>query len=135
MKKTIITTIIISLLLCARALAVNPAALEIEVTVKQPPAIGGFLPADGTVITENDTLNIAVTATDPNTGDVLQYRYFINNQVRQDWTTDNNHSHALSTSDLGLNTIKAQVTDGTETVTTEEVEIFVFRKLPATPGE
>lgn len=134
MKKTVFT-IIISLLLCARALAVNPAALEIEVTVKQPPAIGGFLPADGTVITENDTLNIAVTATDPNTGDVLQYRYFINNQVRQDWTTDNNHSHALSTSDLGLNTIKAQVTDGTETVTTEEVEIFVFRKLPATPGE
>ncbi len=133
--KTTAFTIIISLLLCARALAVNPSTLEIEVTVKQPPAIGGFLPADGTVITENDTLNIAVTATDPNRGDVLRYRYYINDQLKRDWTTDHNYSYALTANDLGLNKIKADVTDGTNTVTTREVEAFVFRKSPATPGE
>jgi len=131
MKKLIF--ILTMLLLCQQALALDSVTVDIRVTVQHPPDIGGFMPADGTVTTEGDTLLISVTATDPNINDALQYQYYINGEVKAPWSAENTFSYKLTVGDVGLNTIKAEVTDTKETVATQEVEIFVFRGSPGLP--
>ena len=120
-------------LLCQQAFALDSVTVDIKVTIQHPPNIGDFLPADGSVITEGDTLQLSVTATDPNSNDILQYQYYINDEVKEPWTTDNTFSYMITGEDVGLNTIKAEVTDGKETIQTQEVEIFVFRGSPGLP--
>jgi hypothetical protein len=114
-------------------LALDTATIEVRISINQPPVVGEFSPADGHTITEGDTLNISVAATDPNAGDVLQYRYYINGTVKEDWTAEPSYNYALTAADAGLNRIKAEITDGQKTVQTQEVEIYVFRKSPILP--
>jgi len=131
MKKRILP-ILILMLVTSRALALDKGSFEIRVTINKAPAVESFLPRDGSAINEGDTLEISVSANDPN-NDVLKYRFFINGIVKRDWGASPAFSCLLGNGDIGLNRISAEVTDGIETITTEEAEVYVFRKSLALP--
>lgn len=130
MKKYIFILIII--LLCAQASALDSKTVAIQITINKPPSIGTFTPVDGNVVSEGDTLEISVTATDPN-NDILQYRFFVNGAIKRDWGTASSFNYVLGTNDVGLNKIKAQITDNMLTVETDEVEVYAFRNTVETP--
>ena len=129
-----VLSIIMVFLISAQAFALDAVTVDIKVTVNQQPGIGSFLPGDGYIISEGDILEIMVNAADPN-NDVLQYRYLVNDVVKNTWSAEAMFSYTLTDSDIGLNRIKAEVTDGIETVQTQQVEIYVFRKSPDLPTE
>lgn len=132
MKKTLL--LVAMLFLCAQAVALDSKTVTIEVKVNQPPVIDGenSYPKDGYVINEGGTLQISVTADDAN-NDILQYRFFINDVVKRDWGTTSTFDYTPEASDIGLNTIKAEVRDGIITVQTDEVEIYIFRSTVEVP--
>ena len=135
MKKAFI--LIALLLLTTQALALDEGSFYIKVTVNHPPQLRAFGPADGTTITEGDELTISVSAEDPNR-DILEYRFIVNGTEKQAWSTEQTCIYTLTSNDIGLNTIKAEVRDDMETISTPEVEIFAFRgspDLPALPDE
>ncbi|MBL7069622.1 MAG: hypothetical protein ISS34_07175 [Candidatus Omnitrophica bacterium] len=125
--------LIVTLLLCPRAFAINPTTVNISVAVNQKPEIIASQPADGFIITEGMTLEISVTADDDNISDTLMYQYYINGAVEQDWTENSTFPYKLENKDIGLNSIYVKVTDGVETVPTDTVEIYVFRSSPSLP--
>jgi len=131
MKKLIL--VLTMILLSVQALALESETFVIGITINQKPVIASFAPADGHVIIQGDTLQISVTASDPNAGNVLEYQFIINDVVRKTWGNDSQFSFPLEESDTGLNSIKVEVTDGLQTVETEEVEIYVFRQSPDLP--
>ncbi len=130
MKKIIIT--IIMVLIATQAAALDTASFNINVTVNKGPNITDFSPSDGYKVTEGDSLEISVNANDPN-NDTLQYQFLINNNIKQPWSNNSSFNYTLGQNDIGLNNIRVEVTDGLETVQTEEVEIYVFRKAPNLP--
>lgn len=122
-----IILILISILIASSALALDDGSFSIKVTINKGPSIDSFEPEDGYRIREGDRLDISVTATDPN-NDALQYQFIINGIIKRPWNRESSYSYTLTQDDIGINRIKAEVTDGMETIQTEEVEIFVFRK-------
>jgi len=130
MKKIIIT--IIMILIAAQASALDTASFNINVTINKGPNILDFSPSDGYKITEESTLEISVSANDPN-NDILQYQFLINNDIKQPWTNNSSFNYTLGQDDIGLNNIRVKITDGIEIVQTEEIEIYVFRKAPNLP--
>lgn len=135
MKKLIF--VLVGLLCASQALALDSESIRIRITINQEPVVTGLAPKDGSVVTEGDTLVISVEAQDPNTQDVLQYQYWIKDQVKQDWTTSNTFSYVPTSNDLGSNRIKVKVTDGKKTIEVpqppQEVEIYVFRSTVNVP--
>lgn len=127
-----LTMILIALFLCTQAFALEVETFNINITVNKPPTIEGLLPEDGFVITEGDTVEISVVATDPN-DDMLQYQFLVNGAIKRPWDSEPLFSYTLGSDDIGLNKISVEVTDSLETVQTEEVEIWVFRRSPDTP--
>ena len=125
--KKIIAIWVLLFVLSAQALALDQKTIVIKVTINKAPEIGTFVPGDGYVITESDTLEISIDASDAN-NDTLKYQYYINGSIKEPWSTESSYSYALTKDDIGSNKIKAEVTDGLETVSTEEVEVYVFRK-------
>lgn len=131
MKKTILVLAIV--LMAAQTYALETGLFKVSFMVNRPPLIEGVEPADGGVITEGDTLEISVDASDANE-DLLQYQYLINGAVKEDWTTDNTHSYTLTADDVGKNSITVRVKDPLTTVEcSPPVEIYVFRASPAVP--
>jgi hypothetical protein len=128
-----ILPVIILLAVTAQAFALNPSTVSIEVAINQPPYIGDFVPTDGSVITEGATLEVSVTAGDPNTGDILKYQYYINNVVKQAWTTASTFNYTLTTGDIGLNDIYVKVTDDIKTVQSQTAQVYVFRNTVGLP--
>lgn len=120
-------------LITTPALALESGSVDVRVTINKEPYIGDFLPADGYTIEEGDTLEISVDAADPNESDILQYQFTVNGVVKQPWNSESSFSYTLEDGDIGLNRITVEVTDGLETVQTQEVEIYVFRKPIAPP--
>jgi len=125
--------LLITLLLCPRALAINPSAVNISVAVNQKPEIIASQPADGFIITEGMTLEISVSAKDDNITDTLKFKYYINGAPKSDWIEDSTFLYKLESENIGLNSIYVDVTDGFETVSTKTVDIYVFRSSPSLP--
>ena len=109
-------------------------SIEIKVVINKGPVVQGLLPNDGDTVVEGDTLEISVTANDPN-NEALEYQFFINDIIKQPWTQNSTFSYTLTGSDIGLNTIRAKVRDSLEVVQTDTVEIFVFRSSPDLPAQ
>ena len=128
--------LIILLLVITRPLqAFDPdGSVEIKVVINKGPNVESFLPNDGDTIVEGDTLTISVTANDPNS-DTLEYQFYINGVVKEPWTQSSTFSYTLTETDIGLNTIKAEIRDSLETIETDTVEIFVFRASPNMPTQ
>jgi hypothetical protein len=132
--KTVIL-IIAAFILSSQAFALDTASINIKITVNQPPGVEEISPKDGYAIIQGSTLNITVTAYDPNSQDILQYQYYINGALKRDWTKEPSFNYILNAEDIGLNKIKVKVTDGIETIETEEAEIYVFRGSPDMPED
>ena len=130
MKK--IAIILILAIAATPAFGLNPASVNIKVTINKNPGIDSFVPADGLMINKGDTLTISVTASDPN-NDVLEYRFLVNGSIKQDWSTASSISYVLDETDIGLNKIQANVKDALVTVSTDEIEIYVCRSTVALP--
>jgi len=130
--KKIIKIIILSLLICARASAGPEEPVSITITINKPPSIDDFTPVDGHVVSEGDTIQISVTASDPN-NDILEYRFTVNGIVKRDWGTSDTYSYVLGPSDVGLNSIKAEVRDTSVTIETGTAEVYVFANVPILP--
>jgi len=120
--------------LTAPALALDEDFFEIKVTINKVPSLSNFYPADGDTVTEGDTLNIGVEADDPN-DDSLEYKFYINGEVERDWGLIPTFTYTLTSDEIGLNTIRAEITDGMEVIETDEIEIYVFRASPGFPDE
>ena len=130
MKKFIIISI--ATLLCLQAFALDNKKVTITITINRPPSVGDVQPKDGDVVNEGDTLTVSITASDPNQ-DTLLYRFLINNVVKQDWQSGSTWEYQFSSGDIGLNKVKAEVTDGMRTTASDEVEIYVFRGAVTLP--
>lgn len=130
MKKLIIISI--AVLLCLQAFALDKKTVTITITINRPPGVTGIAPDDGDVVNEGDELTVSITASDPNQ-DTLLYRFLINNVVKQDWQSGSFWNYKFTANDIGLNKIRAEVTDGMRTTASDEVEVYVFRSAVGLP--
>lgn len=122
-------------MLSSQVYGLSEITTTIKVKVSHTPQVSDFVPVDGVIVTEGDTLSITVDATDKNSDETLLYRYYIDLVAKTDWIADSTFNYTLTADDIGLNKVHAEVTDGTFTVPapSEPIEIYVFRSSPDLP--
>ncbi|MCQ9206774.1 MAG: hypothetical protein NG740_02690 [Omnitrophica bacterium] len=133
----ILTLIITALLLAhASAFAINPAEVDIMVTVNKKPVVGPITLNGGPGINQGVTLEVTASATDGNSGDILNYRFKLEGAGQRGWNTWSTVtfiSYELEERDIGLNVVKVEVRDSLETVQAAPAEIYVFRTTVEVP--
>jgi hypothetical protein len=94
------------------AARVTSIAWKVRIRPKdnRPPAIAGALPAGAVVAVRGEAVSFSVTATDPDAGDVLSYRWRVDGADRSGGAP----SFVLDTSDLaaGAHRVEVAVSDG-----------------------
>lgn len=104
--------------------------VEYEKCIQQntTPEISQFTPLDRSMFTEADTLKIEITAKDSD-GNVLEYQYLVDGQVKQSWTSSASYNWQTQNGDFGEHKIKVQVRDDIGAMSeSPERKIFIFRK-------
>ncbi|MBL7157324.1 MAG: hypothetical protein ISS92_04065 [Candidatus Omnitrophica bacterium] len=127
MKKLLYIFIFLLISISTQTLALDSGSVDIKVVINKAPNIESFQPDDGYRIIEGDMLQISVIANDPN-NDILQYRFIIKGIIKRPWSNEASFNYVLTGDDIGLNNIKAEVTDAIDIIQTEEIEIYVFRR-------
>lgn len=97
------------------------------IMVNTAPQITQLLPQQYSSFTEEDAVDISITATDPD-GDVLEYQFSVDNIIMQSWSTQSTYAWVTQIGDKGYRTIKAEVRDNKLGFDEAEVEIYVFIK-------
>jgi hypothetical protein len=90
-----------------------------------PPVISYVIPSNGSGFYPNDIVAISATALDPE-GDSLKYQFFIDNEIKQAWSSSSTYNWTILSSDTGLHTIKVEVTDDIGGLCFQNVEVYVF---------
>lgn len=98
--------------------------------LNNPPQITSLLPADNSTFTEKDVINIEVRAQDPD-GDPLEYRYLVEGNIIQDWTTLNTYTWQTQSGDIFLKTITVEAKDSYGDTDSKETNVFLYRKASA----
>ena len=80
------------------------------VDVNRPPSIGSFLPTADVTMNENAAQRFEVVATDPDPGDTLSHRWFVDGK-QQAGADGDNYTYAPGYFDSGTHTVKAIVAD------------------------
>ena len=76
----------------------NQAASNSIIVTYQPgaaPIISSITPVNGSTFTVGDTVNIQVTATDPNSYP-LEYEFLVNGEIKQDWSSSSTYAWVAS---------------------------------------
>ena len=92
-----------------------------------PPTITSASPADGGKFYPPATVVCSISASDPS-GDLLQYRFLLNDQVVRDWSASNSFSLDTSVFSPGLKTLQMEVQDPFDGVAGRSVQLYFYRK-------
>ena len=95
-----------------------------------PPQISGSSPANKGRFYRGDSVVLSMTASDPE-GDPLQYRFLIDGQVLQDWSSAATATWDTGTTAFGWHTVRIEVKDPTHTVARDQTRLFVFWRPPS----
>lgn len=93
----------------------------------QPPAITAVAPAPGSRYYPPALVTSSVTAVDPS-GDPLEYRFKVDGQVVQDWSSSSTYPLNTSAFPSGLRTLRIEVQDPFDGEDSRSVQLYLYRK-------
>ncbi|MBI5410351.1 MAG: hypothetical protein HZA14_13400 [Nitrospirae bacterium] len=96
------------------------------------PRIIDIQPADGSSGYALDSINFSVNAQDGD-GDVLSYQFSLDGQVIQLWQSTPDFFWSTTDVDLGVHSIKIEVSDNNGGEVSQNIGICLFRRPPAPP--
>lgn len=97
--------------------------------VNSTPVISSFLPSNRTKLIAGDSLTVNVTASDADK-DTLYYRYYLDFNVIQNWTTASSYTYTTGSKDEGRHTVKVEVKDNHGGLASQSAEVYVYFYAP-----
>lgn len=98
--------------------------------VNRAPTITLLLPNNNATFTEQESIEIRLEASDPDS-DPLEYQFSIDGQVVRAWSPLNTYNWQTQTGDFHLKTITAEVRDAYQGSDAQAVQVYLYRKVPA----
>ena len=129
-----IATMAISLFSIGTLFAGQAENISITVILNTDPEILDIQPPDGSAGYPENIIVISVNAEDKE-GNALQYQFLIDGQIMRAWSEEPTYSWNVTSGDVGLHTIKAEVTDGVGETVSHSAEVYIFIKPITPPGD
>ena len=102
--------------------------------INAPPKIISLTPSDKSTFNITGAIEISINAIDPDK-DPLEYKYFLDDRIIQDWTKVSQYSFRPSLTDKGKHNLKIEVRDNIGGSTSKIISIYIFRDFPKPPNE